>query len=63
VKIYFDAINGHIPCKVWDRDNLLAGNIVLGPAMIADLGATTIVPPGLTCRVDTHGSLLIDIPN
>ena len=62
VQIYFDDTNGYIPCKVWGRRNLLAGNNIEGPAMIADLGATTILPPKLTCQIDQHGLLVIDIP-
>jgi N-methylhydantoinase A len=47
---------------VWRRSALLAGNQVTGPAIIADVGATTILPPGFVCTVDAGGQLVIDVP-
>ncbi|WP_312179752.1 hydantoinase/oxoprolinase family protein [Arthrobacter sp.] len=44
---------------VYDRDRLLAGNVVTGPAVIAEMDSTTLVLPGHTATVHPHGSLLI----
>ncbi|MFZ3454033.1 hydantoinase/oxoprolinase family protein [Arthrobacter sp. 7Tela_A1] len=48
-----------IEAKVYDRDRLLAGNVVSGPAVIAEMDSTTLVLPGHTAAVHPHGSLLI----
>jgi len=42
---------------VLDRDRLLAGNLVTGPAIVHQLDATTLVLPGQRARIDERGSL------
>lgn len=44
---------------VYDRDRLLAGNVVTGPAIVAEMDSTTLVLPGHTATVHPSGSLLI----
>lgn len=44
---------------VYDRLNLEAGNVVEGPAIIAEMDSTTLVLPGHTATVHPSGSLLI----
>ena len=44
---------------VYDRDKLLAGNVVAGPAIIAEMDSTTLVLPGHAATVHAGGSLLI----
>ena len=44
-------------CPVWDRDRLPEGIELLGPAIVEEFGATTVVPPGWRGRVDDHGNL------
>ena len=58
----FEKEAGYMDCDVWDRSELLAGNTILGPAIVADFGATTIIPPDYVCTVEAHGMLVIDIP-
>jgi N-methylhydantoinase A len=41
------------------RDDLRAGDIVSGPAVVAEYSATTLVPPGWRARVDAYGQLLL----
>lgn len=60
VETCFDPADGAVPCTVWDRAELLAGNVVGGPAIVADIGATTVIPPGFSCTVDQHGQLVIE---
>ena len=48
-----------IRSPVYDRDQLRAGNIVEGPAIIEQMDSTTLVLPGQVCGVDTHSNLLI----
>ena len=43
----------------YDRDKLLAGHEVPGPAIIIQHNSTTLVPPGYTARVHESGNLHI----
>jgi N-methylhydantoinase A len=44
---------------IYEREHLLAGDIVVGPAIIEEFGSTTPVAPGFRARVDRFGSLVI----
>ncbi|MGW8374735.1 hydantoinase/oxoprolinase family protein [Streptomyces sp. ODS28] len=54
------AATGPVRAPVLDRARLLAGNRIHGPAVIEQLDTTTVVPPGWTATVDTHGNLMIE---
>jgi len=41
------------------RDNLRAGDIFSGPAIVAEYSATTLIPPGWGARIDAYGQLLL----
>jgi N-methylhydantoinase A/oxoprolinase/acetone carboxylase beta subunit len=43
----------------YERTELLAGNVIEGPAIITQFDSTSIVPPGFTCTVDGVGNLVI----
>jgi N-methylhydantoinase A len=43
------------------REDLHAGAVVEGPAIVEEDTATTVVPPGATLRVVEHGALLIQL--
>ena len=57
----FDAHEGPLQTPIFRRDALRAGNEISGPAIVADRGATTVVPPGARCVVGRHGELAIDV--
>jgi N-methylhydantoinase A len=44
---------------IYDGDSLEPGMEFLGPAIIEEAGATTVVPPGLPCSVDDYGDYQI----
>jgi N-methylhydantoinase A len=44
---------------VYGRELLFAGNVVDGPALIAEYSATTLVPADFTCQVDEYGNLVL----
>ena len=46
-------------CAVYARDRLRPDDVVAGPAIIEEYGATTVVFPGLGARVDRSGNLLM----
>lgn len=45
--------------RLYQRDDLRAGDIFSGPAVVAEYSATTLVPPGWKARVDPYGQLLL----
>jgi N-methylhydantoinase A len=48
-------------CPVWQREALLAGNEIAGPALIEEISATTVLYPGDRARVDVIGSLIVEV--
>jgi N-methylhydantoinase A len=44
---------------LYRRDNLHAGDILSGPAIVAEYSATTLVPPEWSARVNSYGQLLL----
>ena len=55
----FDDAGGRVECLVYERARLLAGNEVLGPAVIEQFDSTTLVEPDQRVVVDDHGFLMI----
>jgi N-methylhydantoinase A len=57
-----DMIGGEVAEHVvYERDRLLAGNQIDGPAIIEEPTAVTPVRTGQRCVVDSHGNLVISI--
>ena len=46
----------------YERAGLLAGNRIEGPAVVTQLDATTIIPPGAEAEVDRFGNLVASVP-
>jgi N-methylhydantoinase A len=57
--VYFDQ--GWKPTPIYDRASLGAGARVSGPAVIDEMSATTLLPPGCVVTVDASGNLLMDV--
>jgi N-methylhydantoinase A len=49
-----------IPTALYERERLVPGNIVVGPAVIFQLDTTSIVPPGWAAMVDGWGNLVVE---
>jgi N-methylhydantoinase A len=45
--------------RVFRRENLLAGNVIHGPAVVEETTATTVIESERTCTVDQYGNLII----
>ena len=57
-RVYF-AGAGWKACPCIERDRLGVGAVVAGPAIVEQLDATTVVPPGHRATVDRAGNLVI----
>jgi N-methylhydantoinase A len=52
-------VDGPVQAQVYDRDALAPGATFDGPALVAQMDATTVVPPGWHANVDGYGNLLL----
>ena len=55
--VVFDA--DAVETAVYDRDRLLAGDVITGPAIVEEFGSTVPVHPGFVARVDDLANLVI----
>ncbi|GAA5236636.1 hydantoinase/oxoprolinase family protein [Verticiella sediminum] len=60
-EVYFSETGKAVPTEVFDRDRLLAGNRISGPALVEEHASTTVVLPGDELEVDAYGNLRIDL--
>jgi len=56
-KVYLDG--GLVDAQIYERDRLLCGNIIAGPAIVEEPFHTTVVMPGQTLQLDKLGNLII----
>jgi N-methylhydantoinase A len=57
--IFFDG--KFIPSRLYRREELVAGDVLDGPALITEYTSATIVPPGCRAVVDPLLNLVIDV--
>jgi N-methylhydantoinase A len=53
---------GHDACPCYDRDHLLAGHRIAGPAVIAGQDSTIVIPPEWLARCDEFGNIAMSRP-
>jgi N-methylhydantoinase A len=58
VECWFDA--ERVPTRLLARASIGAGEAIEGPAILAQLDSTTLVPPGWLAVADEHGNLLLE---
>jgi len=59
--VVFRADDGPVETAVYRRESLPAGVELAGPAIVGQVDATTLLPPGAVARVDEHANLLIQV--
>ncbi len=59
--VYFSEAGGWVDTPTFQREKLLAGNAIAGPALIEEYASTTVVLPGDRLTVDRHGHLVIEV--
>lgn len=60
--VKFDESPEPLRTPLYDRDDLVAGTRITGPAIIDQLDSTTVVPPGVTAEVDPWLTIVLRIP-
>jgi N-methylhydantoinase A len=58
---WFKETGGFGSCRLYDRDRLRPGNRLEGPAIVEQMDATTLIPPGTTATVDPYLNLLLEL--
>jgi N-methylhydantoinase A len=61
-EVWLRETGGFVSCPLYDREKLLAGNRIEGPAIVEQMDATTLIVPGATAAVDPYLNLLLELP-
>jgi len=57
--VYFEEANGYIPTQIYNRDALKTNNTFMGPAVIEQMDATIVVPPGHKVTIDKYHNVMV----
>ena len=60
-QVHFAEGGGWMDAAIYDRDKLLAGASIEGPAIVQEVDSTTVIPPGARAEVDEYRNLIIDV--
>ncbi|CAN5439787.1 hypothetical protein BH10PSE6_BH10PSE6_24830 [soil metagenome] len=58
--VWFPEARGFVDTPIYARDALQPGHRFAGPAIVEQMDATTLVPPGMTARVDAYLNLVLE---
>ena len=58
--VYLPESEGHASCPVYDRTRLGPGHGLVGPAVVEQMDATTLVLPGQSVSVDEYLNLVVE---
>jgi N-methylhydantoinase A len=56
----FFAADAATETTIYDRDHLAVGATFVGPAIVEQFDATTVLPPGWRASVDRYGNLILE---
>jgi N-methylhydantoinase A len=59
-EVWMPEKNASVACPVYERDGLKPGNRLIGPAVIEQMDATTLVLPGMQLDVDPYRNLILE---
>jgi N-methylhydantoinase A len=59
--VYFSHAGGWVDTTTYQRERLLAGNVIAGPALVEEYASTTVVLRGDRLEVDRFGHLVIEV--
>ncbi len=60
-EVWMSETGGFAACSVYDRNRLRAGNRFAGPAIVEQMDATTVVPPGWVARVEPFLNVILEV--
>ncbi|MBO1073937.1 hydantoinase/oxoprolinase family protein [Roseomonas marmotae] len=59
--VWFPEAQDFVATPIYSRDGLKPGNRFAGPAIVEQMDTTTVVPPGMTARVDSYLNLILEV--
>ncbi|HJQ60693.1 MAG TPA: hydantoinase/oxoprolinase family protein, partial [Vineibacter sp.] len=59
--VWLPEARDFVPTPIYAREALRPGNRLAGPAIVEQMDATTLVPPGATARVDAWLNLILEV--
>jgi N-methylhydantoinase A len=60
-EVWLPEAGGFVSCPVYDREKLLPGNRIAGPAIVEQMDATTVIPPGMTGTVEPYLNMILEV--
>jgi N-methylhydantoinase A len=60
--VWLREAGAFVSCPLYDRDKLLPGNRIDGPAIVEQMDATTLIVPNAAATVDRYLNLLLELP-
>jgi N-methylhydantoinase A len=60
-KVYLAGDKNPVDCPVYDREKLLLGEGMKGPAIVEEWTSTALILPGQQLKVDRYGNLIISM--
>jgi N-methylhydantoinase A len=58
-KVFFEQNDEYVKTTIYRREELKAGNIINGPAVVEQYDATTVVYPDWVAKVDSFGNIVL----
>ena len=59
-EVWLPESGGFVAVPIYQRDRLLPGNRIAGPAIVEQMDATTVILPGQAARVDAYDNLILE---
>ncbi|HEY2132303.1 MAG TPA: hydantoinase/oxoprolinase family protein [Acetobacteraceae bacterium] len=59
-EVWLPEACGFVTCTIYDRERLDAGNIIVGPAIVEQMDATTVILPGMVGVVEPYLNLVLE---
>ncbi|MCQ4162058.1 hydantoinase/oxoprolinase family protein [Roseomonas sp. GC11] len=59
--VWFPEAGDFVTTPIYSREALQPGNRFAGPAIVEQMDTTTVVPPGMTARVDPWLNLILEV--
>ncbi|MGO7541318.1 hydantoinase/oxoprolinase family protein [Rhizobium ruizarguesonis] len=60
-QVYMDEVKDFVPCSVYAREKLRAGNRIVGPAIVEQMDTTTVILPDTQATVDTYLNIILEV--
>jgi N-methylhydantoinase A len=60
-EVWLAESRAFVACPVYVREELKSGNRFMGPAIVEQMDATTVVLPGMTAQVDPYLNLILEV--